>query len=155
MTNVELFGPPDRDRPGFRLVCGAHTGLDRLLLAVGRLPAGDHGPPHLHKGEEILHVLSGRLRIRVGPESVDAGPGTLVAVPAGVLHGFDTTEETQLEVIAEQRIGTFYRIRDDNDSVRTVEVHRTDMPWGRPPPAGSGWTSDAEMDQILRHVEYG
>ena len=155
MTDVELFGPPDRDRPGFRLVCGAPTGLKRLLLAVGRLPAGDHGPAHLHEGEEILHVLSGRLRVRIDDESVDAGPGSVVAVPAGALHGFDATEETLLEVIAEQRIGTLYRVRDDDGAVRTVEVHRTDMPWGRPPPEGSEWTSDAELHHILGHLDPG
>lgn len=153
MTGVELFGPPAGDRPGFAVVAGAPTGLARLLLAVGRLPAGDHGPEHLHEGEEILHVLSGRLRVRIDGESVDAGPGTVVAVPAGALHGFDAAEETLLEVVAEQRIGTLYRVRDDDGGVRTVEVHRADMPWGRPPPEGHSWTSDAELRHILAHVD--
>jgi len=155
MTGVELFGPPTGDRPGFRVVGGAPTGLTRLLLAVGRLPAGDHGPDHLHEGEEILHVLSGRLRVRVDGESVDAGPGSVVAVPAGALHGFDVAEETLLEVVAEQHIGTLYRVRDEDGLVRTVEVHRTDMPWGRPPPEGDEWTSDAELQHILGHLDTG
>ena len=77
--------------------------------------------------------------------------GSVVAIPTGSVYGFDATEETLLGVVAEQRIGTFYRVRDDDGAVRTAEVHRTDMPWGRPPPEGSGWTSDAELDHILRH----
>lgn len=153
MTDIGSFGPPDGDRPGFRVVSGAPSGLDRLLLAVGRLPTGDHGPVHLHEGEEILHVLSGRLRVRVGSESADAGPGDVVAVPAGVPHGFEVLQEALLEVVAEQRIGTFYRVRDDDGTVRLVEVHRTDMPWGRPPPAGADWTTDAELRHILDRLD--
>lgn len=153
MTQVELFGPPDGDRPGFRTVSGAPAGLKRLLLAVGRLAEGDRGPTHLHEGEEILHVLSGRLRVRLGDGFINAGPKSVVAVPAGVVHGFDVIEEALLEVIAEQRIGTLYRVRDDTGAARLVEVHRADMPWGRPPPEGSGWTSDAELQQILEHLD--
>lgn len=153
MTQVDLFGPPDGDRPGFLTVSGEPAGLKRLLLAVGKLPEGDHGPAHLHAGEEILHVLSGRLRVRLGDRLVDAEPGSVVAVPAGVVHGFDVIEEALLEVIAEQRIGTLYRVRDDSGAVQLVEVHRADMPWGRPPPEGSGWTSDAELQQILEHLD--
>lgn len=155
MTQVEVFGPPDGDRPGFRTVAGAAAGLERLLLAVGRLPAGDHGPAHLHEGEEILHVLSGRLRVRLGDRSVAAGPGSVVAVPTGIVHGFDVIEDALLEVVAEQRIGTLYRVRDEAGAVRVVEVHRADMPWGRPPPPGSGWTTDAELQEILRHLDPG
>lgn len=153
MTGVDLFGPPEGDRPGFRTVSAASSGLRRLLLAVGRLPEGDHGPAHLHEGEEILHVLSGRLRVRLGDGVVDAVPGSVLAVPAGVVHGFDVIEETVLEVVAEQEIGTQYRVRDDSGEIRLVEVHRADMPWGRPPPQGSGWTSDAELQQILEHLD--
>lgn len=118
-------------------------------LWIGRQPARGDADGQREagvRGEDVPR----RCRSGVNPVTADHG-----ALPVGVLHGFDATEETQLEVIAEQRIGTFYRVRDDSDGVRTVEVHRTDMPWGRPPPAGSGWTSDAEMDHILRHMEYG
>jgi hypothetical protein len=52
-------------------------------------------------------------------------------VPAGALHGIDVAEETLPEVVAEQRIGTFYRVRDDDGVLRMVEVHRTDMQWVR------------------------
>lgn len=149
-----MFGPPDRNRLGFRTVSGEPDGLERLLLAVGRLAEGDHGPAHVHEGEEILHVLSGRLRLRVGNRVVEAGPGSVVAVPAGVVHGFDVIEETLLEVVAEQRIGTMYRVQDDDGAFRLVEVYRADMPWGRPPPESSAWTSDAELRRILEHLAW-
>ena len=42
-------------------------------------------------------------------------------------------EEAVPEVVAEQGIGTLHRVRDGDGAVRIVEVHRADMPWGRPP----------------------
>lgn len=147
-----VFEGPEAGAAGFRVVSGAGDGLERLLLAVGRLPAGDVGPVHRHEGEEILHVLAGRLVVRVGESIVESGPGSVVAVPAGVPHGFEVVEEALLEVVAEQRIGTLYRVRDDGGEARLVEVHRPDMPWGRPPPPGRDWTTDEEMRDLLDRV---
>lgn len=65
------------------------------------------------------------------------------------MHGFDVLSETVLEVVAEYDIGTLYPVQDETGGRRLVEVHRRDMPWGRPPPPGSGWTSDEEMEHIL------
>jgi len=33
-----------------------------------------------------------------------------------------------------------------------VEVYRSDMPWSRQPPPGFDWTSDEEMNEILRRA---
>jgi mannose-6-phosphate isomerase-like protein (cupin superfamily) len=145
-VSLSRFGPPADGAPGFRTV----VALSRLLLVVGRLPAGDHGPVHLHYGEEILHVLSGRLLVRHGDDERECGPGDTVAVPAGVRHGFDALEETVLEVVAEPGIGTVYPVRRDDGEVDLVEVFRRDMPWGRPPPDGVSWTDDPEMARVLR-----
>ena len=135
------------------MVAGSGNGLSRLLLAVGRLGAADNGPTHLHRGEEVLHVVSGRLLVRVGDERRECGPGDVVAVPAGAWHGFRALAETVLEVVAEQRIGTVFPVRGADGRVDEVEVYRTDMPWGRPPPSGAPWTSDAEMQRILDAVD--
>jgi mannose-6-phosphate isomerase-like protein (cupin superfamily) len=131
------------------VVAGTANGLSRLLLAVGRLPSADVGPIHLHYGEEVLHVVSGRLLIRTGDHRRECGPGEVVAVPAGTWHGFRALEETVLEVVAQQRIGTVFPVRREDGRVELVEVHRTDMPWGRPPPEGGDWTTDTDMRGIL------
>jgi quercetin dioxygenase-like cupin family protein len=143
------YGPPDSGMAGFRTVAGAEHGLSGLLFAVGRLPSGDVGPVHLHFGEEVLHVVSGRLLIRAGDERRECGPGEVIALPAGRWHGFRVLEETVLAVLAEQRIGTVYPVRRPDGQVDLVEVYRKDMPWGRPPPEGTGWTPDADMQRIL------
>ena len=131
------------------MVAGTATGLSGLLLAVGRLPHADVGPIHLHYGEEVLHVVSGRLLIRAGDDRRECGPGEVVAVPAGRWHGFRALEETVLEVVAQQRIGTVFPVRRRDGRMELVEVHRRDMPWGRPPPEGGDWTTDTVMRDIL------
>jgi quercetin dioxygenase-like cupin family protein len=143
------FGPPDSGEAGFRTVAGPTHGLSRLLLAVGRLPSGEVGPVHLHFGEEVLHVVSGRLLIRAGDDRRECGPGEVIAVPAGIWHGFRVLEDTVLEVVAEQRIGTAYPVRRPDGQVDLVEVYRKDMPWGRQPPKGTGWTPDTDMRRML------
>ena len=131
------------------MVAGTGNGLSRLLLVVGRLPSAEVGPIHLHYGEEVLHVVSGRLLVRAGDHRRECGPGEVVAVPAGTWHGFRALEETVLEVVAQQRIGTVFPVRDEDGCVELVEVHRMDMPWGRPPPEGGDWTTDTDMRGIL------
>jgi quercetin dioxygenase-like cupin family protein len=114
MSSFTTYGPPAERRAGFRVVAGASTGLSRLLVVVGRLPAEDVGPIHLHYGEEVLHVLDGRLLVRTGEQRRECGPGDVVIVRAGEWHGFQALEETVLEVVAEQRIGTVYPVRAAN-----------------------------------------
>lgn len=147
MTSFVAFEPPEK-RAGYRVVAGTDQGLDRLLLVVGRLAVSEEGPVHLHRGEEVLHVLSGRLLVMVGDVRRECGPGQVVAVPADTWHGYRALDETLLEVVAEQRIGTLFPI---NGMAR--EVFRPDMPWGRVPPPGKDWTSDSEMTRILADLD--
>jgi len=143
------ISPPPPGRVGFEVVAGREHGLSRVMWVVGRLPAGDVGPVHAHEGDEVLRVVSGEVVIRCGDEQRLCTPGQLVVVPAGVLHGFHVQTETVLEVVAEYDIGTLYPVRSATGGVELVEVHRPDMPWGRPPPDGQNWTSDEHLQQIL------
>jgi quercetin dioxygenase-like cupin family protein len=142
---------PEGGAAGFRVVAGRETGLRRTMLVVGFLPEGDHGPVHLHQGDEVLRVLEGELLIRVGDERRTCSAGDVVVVPPDVQHGFLALSDTTLEVIAEYDIGTLFPIRDEHGREQLVEVYRPDMPWGRQPPDGE-WTSDAEMQAILDRV---
>ncbi len=44
----------------------------------------------VHDDDEYVTVAEGRLRISVGDETVEAGPGDLVRIPAGVVHSLKT-----------------------------------------------------------------
>jgi mannose-6-phosphate isomerase-like protein (cupin superfamily) len=46
-------------------------------------------PPHIHERlHDMFYVLEGTLTIRLGDETQEAGPGTFVCVPPGVVHTF-------------------------------------------------------------------
>jgi hypothetical protein len=51
MTYFTTFEVPDAR---FRLVAGRPHGLQRPLIASGRLPTGQPGPMHLHAGDAVL-----------------------------------------------------------------------------------------------------
>lgn len=141
-----VFEPPPQ--AGFEVVAGRAQGLQRLMVVAGRLPEGDVGPVHVHEGDEVLRVVSGEVVVRCGDQRRVCRDGDLVIVADGVPHGFRVVTETVLEVVAEYDIGTLYPVTGD-DGVELVEVHRHDLPWGRPPPDGQGWTSDEELRRIL------
>jgi len=52
------------------------------------IPAGFPGPPlHVHYDfEETFYVVDGTLSLRVGDETRESGPGTVVHIPRGVPH---------------------------------------------------------------------
>lgn len=70
-----------------RLVDG-EIGAEQLDLHLNVILAGSApGPYHLHTGvENVYHVLTGRVRIRIDGVDHDAGPGDTVFIPPGVPH---------------------------------------------------------------------
>jgi mannose-6-phosphate isomerase-like protein (cupin superfamily) len=149
MTYFATFTPPDGT--GFELVAGPPQGLSCLLVAGGRVPTGDPGHVHLHLGEEIIHVVSGQIAVRVGDERRTCGPGDLVVIPANTVHGFRVVRTAVLEVIAQQRMGTYFPVPQADGSVQLVEIH-TPSPWNNPPPAGCSYTTEAEVRELVRQV---
>ena len=58
------------------------------------VPAGMGPPPHTHPGAEAVRVLEGTLRLHIGEETVDGGPGSFFYIPAGTLEYFEPTSDT-------------------------------------------------------------
>jgi quercetin dioxygenase-like cupin family protein len=61
-----------------------------------RVPPGSNVPPaHSHRAnEEVVYVLEGTLRYRVGDETRDLHPGEVMGTPAGVVHAFSNPHAT-------------------------------------------------------------
>jgi quercetin dioxygenase-like cupin family protein len=55
-----------------------------------------YGPPlHVHSREdEVMYVLEGQIRFRVGDDELVAGPGSWVWQPRGVPHTFSVESES-------------------------------------------------------------
>jgi mannose-6-phosphate isomerase-like protein (cupin superfamily) len=66
----------------------AEIGAEKVDLHLNVILAGSApGPYHLHtRAENVYHVLSGRVRIRIDGVDHDAAPGDTVFIPPGVAH---------------------------------------------------------------------
>ena len=137
---------------GFDTIAGRDNGLRRIVLAAGQLGASEGGPLHLHHGEEILHILSGEVEVTVGSEIRRCLAGDVIIIPTDTPHRFTTITQTTMEVVAELDAGQIFPVPDVDGTTRLVEVYRSDMPWSRQPPPGFDWTSDEEMNEILRRA---
>ena len=67
---------------------------ERTLMAEFRLAAGHVLPAHAHPHEQTGYLVSGRIRLRIGAESLELAPGDSWCVPASVEHGADLLEDS-------------------------------------------------------------
>jgi mannose-6-phosphate isomerase-like protein (cupin superfamily) len=85
--------------PPWRAMLVGTGGLRVVLL---RWPGGYGTVPHVHPGaEEIFLVLAGRAVFAIGDEpEIDAGPGTFLFAPRGVLHAIRVPVGGELTLLA-------------------------------------------------------
>lgn len=62
------------------------------------IPAGMGPPPHTHPGTETIYVVEGTLRLHIGDEVLDGGPGSLFHIPEGTMERFEPTSTVRLVV---------------------------------------------------------
>jgi quercetin dioxygenase-like cupin family protein len=83
------------------LATGRHTD-GAYFLMEGRVPPGAGPPPHVQmRDEEMFYVLEGTLVFWVGDERdrVEAGPGTFLHVPRGMMHNFRNETDTDARLL--------------------------------------------------------
>jgi quercetin dioxygenase-like cupin family protein len=56
--------------------------------------AGDSARPHRHPEEQAIYVVSGHMRMTVGGETYEVGPGEVSYHPSNVLHGALAVQDT-------------------------------------------------------------
>ena len=71
------------------LSCG-----DDVMVVQFRIEDGAEVPVHTHPNEQVGHVISGKLRFRIGDEEREIGPGDGYAIPGEVPHGCVAISET-------------------------------------------------------------
>lgn len=59
---------------------------EQLMLMRAEGKAGSPLAPHAHPHEQITLVVSGRLKLRIGAEWLELGPGDIAHVPSGLEH---------------------------------------------------------------------
>ena len=63
---------------------------DGATLAWTTLEPGHAPRPHSHEHEQIVYIISGRVRFTVGDDVAEVGPGDVLLVPPGVQHFAET-----------------------------------------------------------------
>ena len=88
LTHVVHVRPGEMARsepePGLTRLVGAYN--DKLFLAEHRMEQGWVGAAHSHPHDQMAYVISGRLRVRAGAETFEAGPGDTFVIRGGVEH---------------------------------------------------------------------
>ncbi|MGH2518477.1 MAG: cupin domain-containing protein [Chloroflexota bacterium] len=80
------------------------TGLDSCVCLCTRVPPGKRTSIglHVHEVDQVYFILRGHMRVEIAGKEYDAGPRTLVHLPAGVPHfnwNPGTEEELHFELL--------------------------------------------------------
>ncbi len=78
--------PAGMTRRGVRLG-NMMFGLHESGKSVGGADQNDGPKSHAHESEQITYVFEGRIRMRVGDEEKELGPGEFAYIPSNVEHG--------------------------------------------------------------------
>jgi quercetin dioxygenase-like cupin family protein len=107
---------------------------------VSRFAAGRAGADlHIHRHHsDLFYVLEGELTLRLVPEDIAVGAGTLVCVPPLVVHGFKNAGEREMRYLNLHAPGTGFAdylrgLRDGERVVYDQEDPPADSSETRPP----------------------
>lgn len=86
---AQVFGP---EAPGVTIrwvIDEKADGAPNYALRVIEVQPGGHTPKHTHPYEHENFVVEGHGRVLIGDEWHEIGPGSVVFVPADVLHTYE------------------------------------------------------------------
>jgi len=64
----------------------------KMMIARTDVEKGYVVPHHQHDNEQITWVMSGKWRFTLEGKTVDVGPGEMISIPAGTVHGAEAVE---------------------------------------------------------------
>jgi mannose-6-phosphate isomerase-like protein (cupin superfamily) len=71
----------------YKFLANRALGSDHVAINIATVQPGHQGPDyHIHTFDQFYFVLHGQLTIDVGFERFEAGPLSLVMLPAGIIH---------------------------------------------------------------------
>ena len=131
-------------------IVGPNNGATRLFIWCTTVLAGQVIGLHHHLGEELIRVLYGKLRFRVGKQVRDIGPGEVVIVEPGIPHGYITLEDAEIEIYGEIGAGIFVTVEDPDGASREEEIFVRNAPWSRIPADESQYITREEQLKRFR-----
>jgi quercetin dioxygenase-like cupin family protein len=85
-----------RGGPGYSSASGACVEGDRIMVGLMRVRAGTGAVMHSHPNEQWIFILEGTYKGDVNGKDVEAKPGSVIYIPANVLHSGGATAEGDL-----------------------------------------------------------
>ena len=79
--------------PTYSTANGACVEGDRMIVGLMRMPAGTGAEAHSHPNEQWIYILEGTFKGEVDGRPFEAKPGTLLYMPANVVHSGKATED--------------------------------------------------------------
>lgn len=89
-------------RPNYRKWDVTHPddGTTSSSMSISEVGVGAGAPLHTHEADELIVVLSGNLKVRVGDETINVGREHTIVVPPNVPHGFTCVGPDAARIIA-------------------------------------------------------
>ena len=94
-----------------------------LFRSIEEIAPGDRIPLHTHPINEVIVIDEGTPEVTLGDETREAGPGTVVFIPAGTPHGTRNASRRPVRLHAmfpSERIGIQYLERNPAPGTENV-----------------------------------
>ena len=69
---------------------------EQIELGLLRFKAGEGAEEHAHPHEQVLLVLSGKVRMKIAGEVYELGPREVAHMPPDVPHSLEALEDTEV-----------------------------------------------------------
>ena len=87
----QILGGPD-----YSTAAGACVEGDRMIVGLMRMAAGTGAEPRSHPNEQWIYILEGTFQAKIGDKQLEAKPGSVLYVPANVVHSGKATQEADV-----------------------------------------------------------
>jgi quercetin dioxygenase-like cupin family protein len=94
--------------PAYSTAEGSCVEGDRMIVALMRMAAGTGAEPHSHPNEQWIYILEGTFRAKIGDKSVEAKPGSVLYIPADMVHSGKATADGDV---------VFFTVKDASHSL--------------------------------------
>jgi quercetin dioxygenase-like cupin family protein len=99
--------------PDYSTANGPCVEGDRMIVGLMRMPAGTGAEPHSHPNEQWIYILEGTFRADIGGKSFDAPAGSVVYIPANVVHAGKATPDGDV---------LFFTVKDASHSLHGIKA---------------------------------
>jgi len=94
--------------PAYSTAEGSCVEGDRMIVALMRMAAGTGAEAHSHPNEQWIYILEGTFRAQIGDKTVEAKPGSVLYIPADMVHSGKATPDADV---------VFFTVKDASHSL--------------------------------------